>query len=174
MAIGFLARTFSKAGSEQRTYPTPTPQIKTSPSPEPTPKRALKPNEQFVAQIGLYITVPEGMTFRKEIADDAGVIRSVGFYIENGKGYQLYGLYQEKGLTEKGLEEAKLEMDKDTVKETSVGGYKGIEGLIVGQRERFNTIIIKDGKTLSFSTYPATEKNEAITDRILSTLSFDN
>jgi hypothetical protein len=172
--LGTLTRVLSSGKAAQPTYPSPPAQIiTTSPSPQPTPKRALKPNEQFIAPVGLYITIPDGMTFRKEIADDAGIIRSVGFYIENNKGYQLYGLYQDKVLTERGLDEAKKEMDKDSINEASVGGFKGIEGLIVGQRARFNTIVIKDGKTLSFSTIPATEENIEITRQIMSKISFE-
>lgn len=140
---------------------------------ERKPSRTLKPREEFVSPLGLYIVVPEEMTFRKEVADDAGVIRSVGFYIENGTTYQLYGLYQEKTLTNKGLEEAKKEMDPTSIKEASVGGYKGIEGLITGPRGRYNTIVVVDGKTLSFSTYPATEENKATTKQILSNVSFE-
>ncbi len=170
--LGIVVKTFTGNASNQAADPIPTPSPTMTPTTEQKPSRTLKPGEKYISPLGLYIKVPENMTFRKEIADDAGVIRSVGFYIENDNGYQLYGLYQEKELTVRGLDEAKREMDKTTIKEANVGGYNGIEGLIVGQRARFNTIVVKDGKTLSFSTIPATEENKAITEQILSTVSF--
>ena len=172
MLLGLLVRTLSKR-AEQPTSSAPVPVATMTPTPERNPGRALKSGEEFISPLGLYIVVPEGMTFRKEIADDAGVIRSVGFYIEKDDEYKLYGLYQQKSLTERGLEEAKKEMDAQTIKEATVGGYKGVEGLITGPRGRYNTIVVKDGKTLSFSTIPATEENKTITDQILSTVSFE-
>ncbi len=172
--LSLTIKTFSASRAAQQPSHAPAVVATMTPTAEQKPSRTLKSREEFISPIGLYITVPEEMTFRKEIADDAGVIRSVGFYIENNQDYQLYGLYQEKDLTEQGLEEAKKEMDTQTIKEATVGGYKGIEGLITGPRGRYNTIVVKDGKTLSFSTIPATEENKEITDRILSTLSFDN
>lgn len=171
--LGLIIKTFSASRAAQQPSPTPAVVATLTPTAEQKPNRTLKPREEFISPLGLYITVPEGMTFRKEIADDAGVIRSVGFYIENNQGYRLYGLYQEKGLTEQGLEEAKKEMDAQTIMEATVGGYKGIEGLITGPRGRYNTIVVKDGKTLSFSTIPATEENKTITTEILSTINFE-
>lgn len=135
---------------------------------------ALKPDEQFISPVGLYITVPEGMTFRKEIADDSGVIRSVGFYIEkNDRTYKLYGLYQQDDVTEDGLERVKKEMNPQSIREAVVGGYKGVKGQIEGPRARYYTYIIKDGKPVSFSTIPYTIENRTITDQILSTVSFE-
>lgn len=173
VVFGLIIKTFLNGKTEQQSSPTPVPVVTMTPTAERKPSKALKPREEFISPLGLYIAVPEGMTFRKEIADDAGVIRSVGFYIEKDDEYRFYGLYQEKGLTEQGLEEAKKEMDPQTIRETVIGGHKGIEGLITGQRGRYNTIIVKDGKTLSFSTIPPTEENKKITDQILSTVSFE-
>lgn len=172
VGFGLIVKAVSNGKAKQQMFPTPAPMATMTPTPDRKPGRSLKSGEEFISPLGLYITVPEGMIFRKEIADDAGVIRSVGFYIEKGDEYKLYGLYQEKGLTEQGLEEAKKEMDPQTIKEAIVGGYKGIEGLITGPRGRYNTIVIKEGKTLSFSTIPATEENKAITKQILFTISF--
>jgi hypothetical protein len=141
-----------------------------------TPQRALKPNEEFIAQANLYIQVPDGMSFRQEIADDPARLIAVGFYIEStseDENYTLYGLFQNKDATEQALEQAQKEMDPDTIKEASVGGYKGVEGLVTGQKTRYSTLVIKDGKLISFSTIPPTEKNMEITEQILSTVSFE-
>lgn len=174
VAVGLAIKTASNRKDGASPSPTPAPVIQKPATPEKKPSRALKPNEQFISPVGLYITVPEGMTFRKEIADDAGVIRTVGFYIEKKDAtYKLYGLYQHEGTIENGLEQVKKEMNPQTVHEAVVGGYKGIEGQIEGLRARYYTYIIKDGKPVSFSTIPYTEENKAITDQILSTVSFE-
>lgn len=155
----------SAAPMPEQAQPTPTPEI--------TPGRALKQNEKFIPQIGLYVTIPEGMRFRQDKAND----RFINFYIESGPEneptYQLYCLYQaDNEMTEQGLERAKKEMDKDTIKQATVGDYVGFEGLVVGPKTRYQTLVIKDGKPLSFSTLSPSEENKKITDQILSTVSF--
>ena len=141
--------------------------------PEPSPNRALKEGEKLVGSMGLYVTVPEGMNFRQDPATE----HAVNFYIESGPQekpiYQFYAVYQPgSNMAEKGLEQAKKEMDPKTIKEAIVGGYKGIEGLVTGPKGRYHTMVVKDNKLISFSTYPPTEENKAITDQILSTVSF--
>jgi len=148
-------------------------QVQTTSMPEPTPGRALKQNEKFIAPVGLYVIVPEGMRFRQDIAND----RFINFYIESGPEneptYQLYSLYQaDNDMTEQGLEQAKKDTDPDTIKEATVGDYVGFEGLVVGPKTRYQVLVIKDGKPLSFSTWPPTEENKVITEQILSTVSF--
>lgn len=141
--------------------------------PEPSPSRPLKEGEKFVGSMGLYVTVPEGMRFRQDPVNEM----ANNFYIESGPedkpAYQLYVINQLGNVSDKGLEPIKAEMDPKTVKETNVGGYKGIEGLIVGPRSRYNIYIIKDEKPVSFSTIPYTEENKAITEQILSTVTFE-
>lgn len=149
-------------------------QTQTTPTPEPTPGRALKQNEKFIAPVGLYVVVPEGMRFRQDIAND----RFINFYIESGPEdeptYQFYSLYQaDNAMTEQGLEQAKKDTDPDTIKEATVGDYVGFEGLVVGPKTRYQVLVIKDGKPLSFSTWPPTDENIAITEKILSTINFD-
>lgn len=174
VAVGLVIKTVSNRKEGASPSPTPAPVIQKPATLEKKPNRALKPNEQFISPVGLYITVPEGMTFRKEIADDSGVIRSVGFYIEKSDGtYRLYGLYQQENTTAGELERVKKAMNPQTIHEAVVGGYKGVEGQIEGQKARYYTHIIKDGKPVSFSTIPYTEENKAITDQILSTVSFE-
>jgi hypothetical protein len=153
-----------------------TQQITPSPTPETTPNRELKTNERFVGTVGLYITVPEGMTFREEKADDPSRPMIGGFYIEKGPenepSYQFYVLYNASNNTTEGLEKAKKEMDPATIKEVTLGGYKGIEGLVIGPKNRYLTYIIKDGNLISFSTIPPSPENKEITDQVLSTISF--
>lgn len=147
--------------------------VKPSPTPLASPNRKLKPNEKFIAPAGLYITVPEGMTFRQEEGNDYGDIRFLGFYIEKESEYQLYGLYQAKSnASEEIFEKSKREMDPASVKDITIGEYKGVEGLITGPKSSYRTTIIKDGKFITFSTYPPTLENKAITDQILSSISF--
>lgn len=145
-------------------------------TPDPTPQRALKSNEEFIAPANLYITVPEGMTLRQERAGDSARATTVGFYIESNsedEPYTLYGIYQDKKITDQGLEQAQKEMDTDTIKEATVGGYKSVEGLVTGLKARYLTLIIKDGKLLTFSTILPTEENIEITEQILRTVSFE-
>jgi len=163
-------RTTSSADSEpiilQESKPTNIPEL--------SPSRPLKEGEKFIGSIGVYVTVPDGMNFRQDPATE----HAVNFYIESGPQekptYQFYAVYQPSGnMAEKGLEQAKKEMDPKTVQEATVGGYKGIEGLVTGPKGRYHTMIIKDDKLISFSTYPPTEENSVITEQILSTISFE-
>lgn len=132
--------------------------------------------QQTVEEIGLSFKIPSDTTFRKEIADDAGKIRTLGFYVEKGdnnSSYTLYGLYQSfKEATEQDLEKAKTEMDTNTIKEVTIDGYKGIEGLILGPKTRYITILLKDSKLFSVSTIPPTKENKTLTDQILKTFEF--
>ena len=132
---------------------------------------------ETVEEIGLSFQYPTDLVYRKEIADNAGNIRTAGFFltkgIEKSPEYQLYGLYENyKDATEEDLERAKTEMDPTTIKETSIDGYQGIEGLITGPKTRYITIILKGNKLFSVSTYPPTEENISLTQQILSTFQF--
>lgn len=142
--------------------------------PEPSPNRPLKEGEKFVGSMGLYVTLPEEMNFRQDPATE----HAVNFYIESGPQekptYQFYAIYQPNtNMAEKGLEQAKKEMDPKTIQEAVVSGHKGVEGLVTGPKGRYHTVVIKDDKLISFSTYPATEENKVITEQILSTVSFE-
>ncbi len=132
---------------------------------------------EMVNEIGLSLQHPKDLIFRKEIADNAGSIRTAGFFLtkgsENNPEYQMYGLYEQyKDTTEQDLERAKTEMDPTSIKEATIDGYKGIEGLIVGPKTRYITIVLKGNKLFSVSTLPPTPANKALTDQILPTLSF--
>lgn len=133
--------------------------------------------EETVEEIGLSFQHPKDLVFRKEIADDGGKIRTVGFFLtkglENNPEYQMYGLYQQfKDATEQDLELSKKEMDPNSIKEVSIDGYKGIEGLILGPKTRYITIVLKDKKLFSISTLPPTQKNKTLTETILPTFKF--
>lgn len=141
----------------------------------------LKQNIQTFNEAGLslVVEVPEGMTFRKEIADDAGRVRVASFYIEKGKSdkpdYQLYATYEPmNSVTDEALERIKTGLSPQTIKEVSVGGYTGIEGLIEisGPKNHYVTAIVKDGKLFTISTFPPTQENKQITDQIISTIKF--
>lgn len=133
--------------------------------------------EETVSEIGLTLQHPKDLVFRKEIADDNGRIRTLGFLLTKGSEdnpeYQMYGLYQQfREGSQQDLELAKKEMDSATIMETSIAGYKGIEGLIVGPKTRFITTVIKDGKLFSVSTIPPTEENKVLSAQIMKTFSF--
>ncbi|MBI4991405.1 hypothetical protein HZB96_04915 [Candidatus Gottesmanbacteria bacterium] len=132
--------------------------------------------EQTVDEIGLTFKTPPGTTFRKEVADDGGRIRILGFYVENNdkdNPYMLYGVYQlDKEATQEDLEKAKDAMDANTIKDASIDGYEGIEGLILGEKTRYITMIIKDGKLFSVSTIPPNQENKELTEQILATFAF--
>lgn len=127
---------------------------------------------QTVDEIGVSFKHPADTTFRKEIAQDSAGIHTAGFYVEK-EGYTLYGVYQpNKEATEQNLENAKKEMDPSTIKETTIGGYKGIEGLILGPKTRYITILLKNDRLFTVSTFPPTQENKTLTDQILTTFSF--
>jgi len=134
--------------------------------------------QETVEESGLSFQYPTDLLYRKEIADNDGNIRTVGFFLTKGSEqnpeYQMYGLYENyRNATKDDLERAKTEMDPTTIKEVNVGGYKGIEGLITGPKTRHITIILKDDKLFSISTLPPTEDNKSITEQILSTFQFN-
>lgn len=127
---------------------------------------------QTVDEIGVSFKHPKDTTFRKEIAEDGAGIHTAGFYVEK-EGYTLYGVYQpNKEATEQDLEKTKAEMDSATIKEVTIGGYKGIEGLILGPKTRYITILLKDNRLFSISTIPPIEGYKALTDEILTTFKF--
>jgi len=147
----------------------------TQPTTESATKNSLQ--KQTVDEIGLSFQMPAGATFRKEIADNAGTIRTLGFYVEKGDkdnpSYMLYGVYQaDKEATEQDLEMTKTGMDASTIKDITLAGYKGIEGLITGPKTRYITIILKDNRLFSVSTIPPTLENKTLTDQILATFEF--
>jgi len=134
--------------------------------------------QETIEEIGLSFQYPTDLLYRKEIADNDGNIRTVGFFLTKGSEqnpeYQMYGLYENyRNATKDDLERAKTEMDPTTIKEVNIGGYKGIEGLITGPKTRHITIILKDDKLFSISTLPPTEDNKSITEQILSTFQFN-
>lgn len=143
----------------------------------PTTKQENGLKEVTIQEIGLSLKYPSNLAFRKEIADDAGKIRSLGFYVEDGPSdkpnYQLYGLYEfRSNATTKDLEKTKIGMDAKTIKEVTVGLYQGIEGLITGPKSHYVTNILKDGKLFSVSTWPPNPENKKLTDQILATFLF--
>jgi len=134
--------------------------------------------EVVVEEIGLTFRYPKELIFRKEIADDDGRIRTVGFFLTKGAEddpeYQMYGLYQQfREGTPQDLELAKKEMEATTIKEATIDSYQGIEGLIVGPKTRYITTVLKDGKLFSVSTMPLTEENKKLTEQILATFDFN-
>jgi hypothetical protein len=138
-------------------------------------------NQQIFNEAGLSLTleIPSDTTFRKELADDAGKIRIASFYVEKGPSnnptYQLYAVYQPlETVTENELDKIRTGMSPNSIKEISIDGYKGIEGLIEisGPKNHYTAAIIKEGKLFTVSTYPPTEENKQLTDHIISTLKF--
>jgi len=132
---------------------------------------------QTFNEANLSFKIPPGTTFRKEIADDAGKIRVASFYVEkkvnNDFTYTLYSVYQpNKEATDEDLKLAKKEMDPKTIKDVTVGGYKGIEGHILGPKTRDITILLKNNRLFTISTIPPTQENKILTDQILATFSF--
>lgn len=133
--------------------------------------------EQTVDEIGLTLKTPPDTRFRKEIGDNAGNIRTVAFYVEKGDEndpqYQLYGLFlADKEASAQDLERAKIEMDTSTIKEATIAGYQGIEGLIIGPKTRYITSVLKEERLFSVSTYPPIQENKEFTEKILKTFQF--
>ena len=132
---------------------------------------------QTVEEIGLTFKYPKCLVYRKEIADNDGQIRTAGFFLTKGSEttpeYQLYGLYEQyRDAKLSDLELLKKEMDPKSIKDVTLGGYKGIEGLILGPKTRYVTIILKGNKLFSVSTMPPTQENKAQSEIILATFNF--
>ncbi|HSV94410.1 MAG TPA: hypothetical protein VLH94_00330, partial [Spirochaetia bacterium] len=107
-------------------------------------------------------------------------IRVASFYVEKGSPdnptYQLYALYQPlETVTNKELDKIKTGMDPNSIKEVTIDGIKGIEGMVntSGPKAHYTTAIIKEGKLFTVSTYPPTVENKALTDQILATFKFE-
>lgn len=137
--------------------------------------------EQVFSEAGLTLSfkMPPDMTYRKEIAEDIGRIRVASFYVEKGDKnnptYQLYAVYQPQDVvTDNEFARTKTGMSPNTIKEVTIDGYQGIEGLveISGPKSHYLTFIGKDGKPFSVSTYPPTVENKELTDKIISTFNF--
>ncbi|MCL5433186.1 MAG: hypothetical protein M1524_03700 [Patescibacteria group bacterium] len=135
--------------------------------------------KQTFDEVGLSFQIPADTTFRREIANDTGTIRVASFYVEKGPSdnltYQLYAVYQpQENATEKDIEKVKTGMDPNTVREISIDGYKGIEGLTVisGPKTHYSTVIIKNDKLFTVSTWPPLPENKTLTDQILATFKF--
>lgn len=144
-------------------------------------KPAIQDNwqQQTVDEIGLTLSYPSDLTFRKEIGDNAGNIRTVAFYIEKGDPnnpeYQLYALYlADKEGSARDLELAKTGMDPASIKEASIDGYSGIEGIANANdpKRHYTTVILKDERLFSVSTYPSQPENKELTDKIIETFDF--
>ena len=135
--------------------------------------------EQTVNEIGLTLSYPSDLTFRKEIGDNDGNIRTVAFYIEKGEEnnpeYQLYALYlADKEGSVQDLEKTKTGMNPDSIKEASIDGYNGIEGIANANdpKKHYVTVVLKDGRLFSVSTYPPQPENKELTDKIIETFNF--
>jgi hypothetical protein len=131
------------------------------------------------AGLSLTLDIPSDTTFRKEIEDDAGKVRVASFYVEKGPSdnptYQLYAVYEPLNtVTEKELNRIKTGLSPNSVREITIDGYKGIEGLIEisGPKNHYLSAIVKDGKLFTISTFPPTAENKKITDQIISTIRF--
>lgn len=145
-------------------------------------KQASKVNgwqEQTVYELNLHLSYPSDLTFRKEIGDNDGNIRTVAFYIEKGDQnnpeYQLYALYlADKEGSARDLELAKTGMDPASIKDTSIDGYNGVEGIANANdpKKHYLTVILKDGRLFSVSTYPPQPENKELTDKIIETFNF--
>ncbi len=133
--------------------------------------------QEIFSEASLSLKIPNGMSYRKEIAEDVGKIRVASFYVEksgnNNSFYMLYFVYQPgKKASQQDIELAKTEMDKTTIKEVAVGGFKGIEGLVTGPKTRYLTILLNNDKLYTISTIPPTKENKILTDQILTTFHF--
>lgn len=142
--------------------------------------------EQTIEEIGLTFKMPPDTTFRKEVSE-GDEVRKVVFYVQKGSNdnpdYMLYGLYQlqpdRQATDEVDIERWKAEMNTNTIKDTTVDRYFGVEGLINGKesefvsdRTRYVKVVLKDGGIFSISTLPPTHENKELTEQILATFDF--
>lgn len=128
---------------------------------------------QTMEEIGVSFSHSKDLTFRKEIADDGAIIRVASFYLEK-EGYTLYVVYEASNeVDQTKLEQMKIGMDQATIKEASVGGLAGIEGLVTGPKTKYLTAVIKNNRLLTFSTFPPTPENKEISEQILDSIRFE-
>lgn len=138
-------------------------------------------NRRLMRQnLSISLKIPPDTTFRKEVAQDFAGVHAASFYVEKGDKnnptYQLYAVYQPlENVTEQELERAKTGMDPKSIKEMSIDGYKGIEGVANASdpKKHYQTTIVKDGKLFTVSTWPPTPENKVLTDQILATFKFN-
>lgn len=93
----------------------------------------------------------------------------------NNPEYQLYALYlADKEGSARDLELAKTGMDPASIKEASIDGYSGIEGIANANdpKRHYTTVILKDERLFSVSTYPSQPENKELTDKIIETFDF--
>lgn len=133
---------------------------------------------QSVESMNVSFKHPDDLEFKEELAEDGISMRTVGFYLTKGDSlspdYQLYALlslYRDASLDD--IEKAKTEMATETIKEIKIGSYQGIEGRVVGPKERWLTVLLKDNKLFTISTFPVTQENKDLTDQIIQTISFE-
>jgi hypothetical protein len=132
---------------------------------------------QTVEPMNMSFKYPQELTFQEERAEDGISMRTVGFYLTKGDTqspeYQLYALLSLfRDANWEDVEKVKTEMDPDTVKEVMIGSYRGIDGKVIGPKERWLTIILKGNKLFTISTFPTTQANKDMTDEIIKTIKF--
>lgn len=143
--------------------------------------------EQTIEEIGLTFQIPPDTMLRKESSKEGEPVRKVVFFIQKGSDdnpdYMLYGLYQRQpdrqATKEVDIERWKAEMNSDTIKDTAIDQYVGVEGFINGKesefvsdRTRYARVVLKDGGVFSISTLPPTEENKELTEKIIETFNF--
>src|SRR4030042_1226467 len=67
------------------------------------------------------------------------------------------------------LEKTKTGMNPDSIKEASIDGYNGIEGIANANdpKKHYITVVLKDGRLFSVSTYPPLPETKELTDKII-------
>lgn len=152
----------------------PAPQVKNTAIPQ---KRSDWKTYSF-KEIGLTFQAPEDITVTMENVDNLS--KTYNLFIQRGSMqennyYQLYGIYRtakDTKFAEQDLENFKKELDPAYIKETSIDGYKAVEGQVKGERNRFVTYILKRNELFTLYTSQPTKENKALTDHILATFDF--
>lgn len=125
-------------------------------------------------QIGLTFSAPSDMTVTGNL--DSGSIFTLN--IEGGKYpdedyYQLYGVLQQTENPTYDTESVKSEL-LDGSKETTIGGFKAVQGQYKGERNRLVTFIFTNIGIFKLATSQPTSDNEKTTQDILNTFTFSN
>lgn len=124
-------------------------------------------------KIGLTFSAPSDMTVDSEQSDESIFTFTVqrGAYPDQDY-YQLYASLQITENPENDVESVKGDL-VDGSKNTTIGGFKAVQGQYKGERNRFVTFIFTDRGILTSATSQPTPENEKITDSILKTFTFE-
>lgn len=168
--------------AQKQPIPTPLPQATKQPeipSPTPTVSQTNNWKSYTFEPLTLSLMVPLELIVHTEEPnpgnDFTAYIQNYAFNapVPEENAYQLYITWQNTPtITPEEFQLLKDDLDASTVEDVTIGGYQAIKGQVKGVRNRFVTYILKENTKISLFTSEPTQANKELTDKILSTFSF--